>query len=1035
VGRRPPDEPNLRLAALSAAIFIVALFVRVMPMGLYVTPDEPIWVMRSVRFLEAVRGGDWTAVPQTGHPGITTMALGALGVGVTTVLAPDASVAHLDWITKLAWLAPENAEAFRHLAFFLPAVRLLVAVVTSLGVVAVYRLGRRRIGGRAARWTALLLALDPFLAGHSSLLHTDALQATFVLLAAVLLMPHRATPAEASSGARRRQVVSMLLAALCLALAGLTKTLGLLAAPGLAIAVLLWGEGRPRDRLARVGVLTLLTVVLYLGLYPPFWQAPREALTSLIDAVGYHEGIGLRPVAFLGRVRMDPGPLFYPVVLLLRMTPPVFLGTALALFGAGRSRSKARRLLAWGGLAALTVVAALTFPVKKFDRYVLSALVLVVPAAGAWWAEARRSWQRVMLALLLLGWSTVAVLPLHYATPLLGGPWVADGLVPLGWGEASGLAARKANELLPVPASASLLTDNVAGTASLFVGHTKPSAEVAAGCTDVILGSAGAVPSGYEPAAGVSIGGRTLAAIYTAVPHASPSLPLVASGTLPGVSDVLVPSLIAGEGLSSWAAGRLDTGTEFLWVPAHECYPLASTQLTDLLSRAQDAGEIACEPAAPVGGFETSRCRLLTPLKVTEAYGARFAGALDLAAETWSGEVQAPDPLTVHLRWVPRAPLGELEVYLALVTGEGAQQIVWAEGGRRLVSDWGWPAPAWPPDRFIDAKAYLPIPLDLPPATYTLAMSVSGPDGWMGHAQADGSFAGIQAVLGTVTIRPAPYPASQLDALSVADVDWPGLRVVGVGPAHQSSMAGAALDVLLGLERRGGDTVGAVAWGLTCDTGESRTGTLDWSSIDPASWPTGHRYVARFAPRLASDHPGGDCTLFVWSTAPGAAAPKTEHAEVGTVTVVQRARSYALPESPVISVSVFAGEYGELIGADLPEGPRRPGDELPVTLYWRALGPADGDDTVFVHLVDDGDSVINQSDSWPSAGAAPTTTWSDGEIIVDRHLLTVPEGTSAGEYRLYVGLYDAQRGSRQPLRSEGERLEDGRVSLAVVEVR
>jgi len=332
VGRRSLDESPIRIAMLSAAIFIVALLVRLTPSGLYVTPDEPIWVMRSIAFLQAVEAGDWADVPQTGHPGITTMALGALGVKTMAWLQPDAAAVHRDWIAGMAWLAPENGEAFEHLAYFLPAGRLLVAIVTSAGLVVAYLLGRWRIGTRTARWMALFLALDPFLAGHSALLHTDALQATFALLAVMLVLPRaEPVPAPYPCDRRTRRGILLTLTALCLALSGLTKTLGLLVAPGLALAILLWGEGTLRQRSAQVIFLAALTAIFLLMFYPPFWVAPRSALNSLIGAVTYHEGIGLRSVFFLGKMRADPGPAFYPLVLLFRITPPVLLGLAGAL--------------------------------------------------------------------------------------------------------------------------------------------------------------------------------------------------------------------------------------------------------------------------------------------------------------------------------------------------------------------------------------------------------------------------------------------------------------------------------------------------------------------------------------------------------------------------------------------------------------------------------------------------------------------------------------------------------------------------------
>ena len=122
---------NPRTGVRLTAFFLLALLVRLIPLGHYVTPDEPIWVMRAIQFADAVRARDWAAVAQTGHPGLTTMALGALGVRIMRWLHPAEAATHLAWIRNIAWLAPENSAAFLPLAYFLSAGRVLVAVVTS----------------------------------------------------------------------------------------------------------------------------------------------------------------------------------------------------------------------------------------------------------------------------------------------------------------------------------------------------------------------------------------------------------------------------------------------------------------------------------------------------------------------------------------------------------------------------------------------------------------------------------------------------------------------------------------------------------------------------------------------------------------------------------------------------------------------------------------------------------------------------------------------------------------------------------------
>jgi hypothetical protein len=160
-----------------ALIFALALLLRLAPGGRYVTPDEPAWVQRSIHFRQALAAGDLSALPATGHPGVTTMWLGSLGVQIHCWLDPDTAAAHLNWLDGLAGLSPQNAAAFGPLAFFLPAGRVLVAVVTSLGVAGAFALSARLWGRKTAWLAALLLALDPFLIGHSGLLHVDGLLA------------------------------------------------------------------------------------------------------------------------------------------------------------------------------------------------------------------------------------------------------------------------------------------------------------------------------------------------------------------------------------------------------------------------------------------------------------------------------------------------------------------------------------------------------------------------------------------------------------------------------------------------------------------------------------------------------------------------------------------------------------------------------------------------------------------------------------------------------------------------------------------
>ncbi len=471
--KRQPSDWHLsfrKYASRLGTIFALALLVRLVPLGLYVTPDEPIWVFRAVGFMDAIAARDWQAIPPTSQPGTTTMVLGMLGIRITSWLYPAESAAHLAWIRKMAWLAPENGAAFPHLTAFLTAGRVLVALVTSAGIALTYHLARSRLGKRAARLLALFLALDPFFIGLSGVLHTDALQATFVMLAVLLSLPNNTKTQGGEDAKGERRWGSIVGVALCLALAGVTKTLGLLVTPGIALTML-WGDNTPwLQRVLRVMALAFLSLILVLGLNPANWgKSVPQTLLDYYNALQYHESLGLRSVFFAGQMTQDPGPLFYPTVLLFRLTPPVLWGLIVAL----RYYKKNTQQVLWFGLPALTYLGALTWATKKFDRYALSTVPLLAAIAATALAN-RNLWykQFLLLTLLLLPYALVAPLPLFYATPLLGGPWVAQHVVPLGWGEAHGMTARRLARTLPNPETYTLLTSNVPGTASFFPGTT-----------------------------------------------------------------------------------------------------------------------------------------------------------------------------------------------------------------------------------------------------------------------------------------------------------------------------------------------------------------------------------------------------------------------------------------------------------------------------------------------------------------------------------------------------------------------------------
>ncbi len=81
----------------------------------------------------------------------------------------------------------------------------------------------------------------------------------------------------------------------------------------------------------------------------------------------------------------------------------------------------------------------------------------------------------------------------------------------------------------------------------------------------------------------------------------------------------------------------------------------------------------------------------------------------------------------------------------------------------------------------------------------------------------------------------------------------------------------------------------------------------------------------------------------------------------------------------------------------------QPGETLEVTLYWEAQRDLPRDYTVFAHIIEVPTlTIYGGSDVQPTP---PTTEWSPGALVVDRHRLTLDPETPPGTYDLEVGLY------------------------------
>lgn len=494
---------------LAIAILALALIPRLLALDVFVGPDEFTWDRRSANFANALTSGNWAETYQDGYPGVTLMWVETMGARVRYGyhrLIGDP----VDWASLIG---PEDSMA--NLSGKRQILAGFNALLLALGVGLVYRL----FGSGAAWLAGFLLAFDPFLLTESRALRSEAIMTGFCMLALMALLLYL----------REQKLGYSALAGALTALAVLSKisAVALLPVVGLMMSgVTLLDLRQPLTKRLRVTVIALLVFggVLLLTafvIWPALWVSPIEVLQKMFAyvSVRVEEGNEGGKNFFWGQELADEqvGPLFFPVVLLYRTSPILWLGLILLFMAAiwqfkgWRShRAKAsiekqlEKLIPGSSvllgvilLFLLVYLASITRSTLKYDRFIIPMLppLNLLGALGmvaAWrWLTARDSQQSKIAnpkskiqnmawlpALLILGLQMAVALPHHpyyytYWNPLLGGLQQAVHILPVGVGEGLDQAAAYLNDQ-PEAQNIKLALANSTKIDPIFSGQTIP---------------------------------------------------------------------------------------------------------------------------------------------------------------------------------------------------------------------------------------------------------------------------------------------------------------------------------------------------------------------------------------------------------------------------------------------------------------------------------------------------------------------------------------------------------------------------------
>ncbi len=106
-------------------------------------------------------------------------------------------------------------------------------------------------------------------------------------------------------------------------------------------------------------------------------------------------------------------------------------------------------------------------------------------------------------------------------------------------------------------------------------------------------------------------------------------------------------------------------------------------------------------------------------------------------------------------------------------------------------------------------------------------------------------------------------------------------------------------------------------------------------------------------------------------------------------------------------VDIHHDGIARVIGYELPQETVRPGQRLPITVYWEVLTSTDRDVMVFVHLLGRGRQIVGQVDTYLGLGAYPFSLLKPGDVVKDTYHISVdPTATAPTLLRIEVGLFD-----------------------------
>jgi hypothetical protein len=953
-------KPTLRIRVIDLVTYITLFALAVIPrlsqLDHFLMVDENLWYERSIAFTKGLVQGQWSQTAQTGHPGVTTMWAGAIGLALSYLQTGMSDRPFQDFVNQMA-TQTATLERLRWL-------RLPLAILSGLIIVVAYSLVRHLVDTWPAILGAVLMALEPLFLAHSRVLHHDSPAAIFSLLGILGWLLYM------KSG----RLWFILPAGFGIALAILSKVSSVFLLPlvGLTILTKIWKERKNCSQVLKKAVtswalLLLIILIIVVLSWPVLWVAPGAAIQVILNFIEKERDAHAAGSFFLGQPVSDPGPLYYPLSLVFTMTPVTLLGLALAIiwFAVGIKRARddvsSTKGLNWIGWMLTYIVCVIGFMSligKKQERYVLPAMLAIDLVAGwGWWKiievitqirwcspSTKRVVSRLALAIVTGGqvffaWSSAPYYSTFY-NPLLGGAPQARKVILIGRGEGLDQAVKfiREHSSTRVPRVASWYGTTVSVLFASRVGPEDQPVRVMD-----IAHPQNIVSSDYII---FYINQLQRERPKQAIIRYVMRKPLLYTVKLAGVDYAYV---FKGDGIDH-----------------------------------------------PIDPFDKAN---------------RLEGKASLAGFQIAGTLKASELTPVRLYWVNDGIQPGEQFYVRLIDDLEQE---WGKGTCVFDPTFGDVITWQRYDIFaVDCEMIL-LP-GTPPGLYLLRAGIRRSDGTpIGEVYPPPSQGTVEVK------RPMRYFVDKEVVVDYCVDRNLSEQLELVGYDYVSAIYRPREKVAITLYwrarqgRLGDYTIHITLTGSGPGQHAAWTGKPVNGRYPTSLWQEGELVRDPWLLTLPPNLPTGNYKLAVWMT--DDYGIETEHLVLAELTVQGRQHSFDLERPPTISQKAILGGVIHLVGYDLSGaivGDKLiPGQVLEVTLTWQAKSSIDRDYVVFVHLLDKENRIRAQHDGQPGNNELSTTTWIPGEYVRDNHRLVLPIDLPYGDYRLVVGMYLPDRGER-----------------------